>query len=284
MQPDRRLVLAGAAAVVAGGARAAPAGFAELERRTGGRMGVYALDAGTGRAFGWREAERFPMCSTFKTLLAGAVLARVDAHAEQLDRTVGFSQADLLEYAPIARQHVAQGMTVGALCKAAIEVSDNTAANLLLKTVGGPPGLTAFIRTLGDRTTRLDRSEPTLNTAIPGDPRDTTTPRAMVRSLAVLLTGDRLSGAARQQLAAWMAGTTTGLERLRLGARPGWRAGDKTGSGANNTTNDVAYLWPRDTSPVLVCCYLTGAAAPMSEREAVMAEIGRRAAALSPSR
>ncbi len=284
MQLDRRLLLVAAAAALAGGAQAAPVGFAELERRTQGRMGVYALDVGSGRSFGWRASERFPMCSTFKALLVGAVLARADARSEQLDRTISYTQADVLEYAPVTSKHVSAGMTVAELCRAAIQVSDNTAANLLLKTVDGPAGLTAFVRTLGDRTTRLDRFEPELNTAIPGDPRDTTTPMAMIRSMAVLLTGDRLSGASRQELAYWMAGATTGLQRLRLGAKADWRAGDKTGSGANNTVNDVAYLWPADGAPILVCCYTTGAAAPMAERELVMAEVGRRAAALSSSR
>lgn len=278
--PARREVLAGgAAALLAAGPAAAAIDWSGLEARTGGRFGVFAVNAGDGRSLGWRADERFPMCSTFKTLLAGAVLARVDAGRERLDRELPIGPADLVAHAPVTSRYVAAGsVPVATLCKATVEVSDNPAANLLLKTLGGPAGLTAFVRTLGDRVTRLDRYEIELNTAIPGDPRDTTTPAAIVGSYRRLLLGRALSSASRARLAGWMESATTGLNRLRKDLPAGWRAGDKTGSGANNTNNDVAILWPPKGAPILVGAFLTGATAPMADREAVMAQVGRLAA------
>lgn len=278
--PARRDVLVGGAASLlsAGPAWAAP-DWSDLEGRIGGRIGVFALNTGTGRSFGWRAAERFPMCSTFKTLLAGAVLARVDAGEERLDRELKITAADMVPHAPVTGRYLPAGsIPVGTLCKAIVEVSDNPGANLLLKTVGGPAGLTAFVRGLGDRTTRLDRFETELNTAIPGDQRDTSSPSAMVGSYRQLLLGPTLTRASRARLTGWMEGATTGLNRLRKELPTGWRAGDKTGAGANNTNNDVAILWPPKGAPILVACFLTGATAPMAVRDAAMAEIGRTAA------
>lgn len=172
-----------------------------LEARSGRRLGVAALDTVTGRRVAHRAGERFAMCSTFKLALAGAVLASVDAGKESLDRRVAYTSADLLSYAPVTREHAKEGsLTVGALCASAVEVSDNTAANLLLRTLGGPAGFTRFLRALGDDVTRLDRDEPTLNTNEPGDVRDTTTPDAMLATMKALLLGDALSPASRQLL------------------------------------------------------------------------------------
>jgi len=157
-----------------------------VEQRTGGRIGVAAVDTGSGKRFDYRSEERFPMCSTFKLLAAAAVLKQVDGRQEKLDRFVSYDAKDILEYAPVTKAHLKDGgMTLGALCAAAIEQSDNTAGNLLLDTIGGPIGVTKFVHSIGDEMTRLDRKEPELNSAIPGDERDTTSPAVMCRHATV---------------------------------------------------------------------------------------------------
>ena len=192
--------------------------LAEIEERQGGRLGVFVRDTGTGATIEHRGDERFPMCSTFKLLAAAAALKRVDEGAERLDRTIAFGPSDLLDYAPIAKAHVAEGaMTLADLCAAAIDWSDNTAANLVLQSIGGPPGFTHFARSLGDNVTRLDRNEPSLNEATPGDPRDTTSPRAMAADMHKVLLGDALSDASRRQLQTWLIGDKVGDKRLRAG-------------------------------------------------------------------
>jgi beta-lactamase class A len=192
--------------------------IAGIEAREGGRLGAFARDTGTGSTLEHRADERFPMCSAFKLLAAAAILKRVDAGAERLDRTIAYGPSDLLDYAPVAKAHVAQGgMTLADLCAAAIDWSDNTAANLILQTIGGPAGFTQFARSLGDKVTRLDRNEPALNAATPGDERDTTSPRAMAEDLRQVLLGDRLSEASRRQLEAWLVDDKVGDKRLRAG-------------------------------------------------------------------
>jgi beta-lactamase class A len=172
------------AANVAGARSDAANQIAPIEARVGGRMGVAALDTGSGKRLDYRVEERFPMCSTFKFLAAAAVLKRVDEKQEQLDRFVSYDAKDILEYAPITEAHLKEGgMTLGALCAAALEQSDNTAGNLLLDAIGGPAGVTNFARGLGDQVTQLDRKEPELNSAIPGDDRDTTTPGSMLADM-----------------------------------------------------------------------------------------------------
>jgi beta-lactamase class A len=251
--------------------------FAALEAKHGGRIGVAALDTGSGKQLGHRADERFALCSTFKLLLAAAVLARVDAGKESLDRRVPYSQADLLSYAPITRMHVAEGaMAVGDLCAAAIQYSDNTAANLLFPIVGGPKGLTRWLRALDDETTRLDRIEPDLNTNLPNDPRDTTTPAAMTATMRKLLVGDALSAASRDQLARWLIGTTTGDARLRAGFDPAWTVGDKTGTGERGAANDVAVVWPKKGgAPWFVAVFYSASDATPGQRDAVIAETAR---------
>jgi beta-lactamase class A len=254
--------------------------FAAIEKGIGGRLGVAALDTGTGRRLRYRASEQFAMCSTFKFLLAGCILQRVDAGKEDLKRLIAYSQKDLLEYAPVTRAHLQQGaMAVGDLCAAAIEVSDNTAANLLLAQIGGPAGLTVFIRSLGNQVTRLDRIEPDLNSALPGDPRDTTSPGAMVDSMEKLLVGSALSAPGRAQLAAWLEQSTTGKERLRAGFPADWRAGDKTGTGARGAVGDIGILWPPKKSPILVAAYIMEGNALADEREQAIAAVGRIVAA-----
>ena len=260
----------------AGQARDVTADIAAIERRVNGRLGVAFLDTASGRRFGHRAGERFPMCSTFKLLLAAQVLSRVDAQQEQLTRTISYAQGDLLEYAPVTRANVATGgMTVRALCEAAVSLSDNTAANLLLASAGGPAGLTAFVRASGDTVTRLDRTEPELNTSIPADPRDTTTPDAMLDVIRTLVLGQRLTPESRALLVEWLLASTTGATKLRAGVPSTWRVGDKTGMGANGSTNDVAIAWAPDRRPVLVTAYLTSTTASVDDRNAAIADVGR---------
>lgn len=191
------------------------AALAALESRHGGRLGVAMLDVGTGARVSRRADERFPMCSTFKLLAAALVLARVDRGEERLDRTVTFEAADLVTYSPVTEKRVGQaGMTLAELCEAALTLSDNTAANLLLASFGGPSALTSYVRALGDAVTRLDRIEPHLNEATPGDVRDTTTPAAMLENVRRLVLGEALSADSRSRLAAWLVANKTGDARL----------------------------------------------------------------------
>jgi len=248
----------------------------EIELSVAGRLGVAVLDTGTGVLDGHRLDERFPMCSTFKFLAAALVLARVDAGQERLDRRVVVTRESLLEWAPVTSKRVGgAGMTMAELCEAAITVSDNTAANLLLASAGGPAAVTAFARRIGDGVTRLDRTEPTLNEGTPGDPRDTSTPRAMAQTLRTLLLGDALSAAGSAQLVAWMSANTTGGKRLRAGVPSDWRVADKTGTGRLGTTNDVGVLWPPHRAPLVVVSYLTECKAPADAREAALANVAR---------
>jgi beta-lactamase class A len=255
--------------------------LAALERRHGGRLGVAVLDVDSGRRINHRGEERFPMCSTFKWLAAAHVLSRVDHGEERLDRRVVFGKGDLVVYSPVTEKRVgAPGMTMAELCHAAITVSDNTAGNLLLASFGGPAGLTAFARSLGDTRTRLDRTEPELNEATPGDPRDTTTPAMMLADMRTLLLGDALSATSRKQLGDWLVANRTGDERLRAGFPSGWRVGDKTGTSGNGIANDVAIAWPPGRGPVLVAAYYDGRDATSDQRNAVLADVGRIVAAL----
>ena len=257
-----------------------------LQRRHGGRLGVAMLDTGTGRRVAQRGDERFLLCSTFKVLAVAAVLARVDAGKERLDRRIVFGPEVLLDYAPVTRPHVgAPGMTVAALCEAAITLSDNTAANLLLASLslaslGGPAAVTRFVRGLGDPVTRLDRTEPELNEGSPGDIRDTTTPNAMLDTLQRLLLGHALADASRVRLTGWLRACATGRDKLRAGVPADWSPGDKTGSGAHGESNDVAIFWPPRCKPLLVTAYYAGSSADSKQRSAVLAEVGRLAASL----
>lgn len=254
-----------------------------LERRHGGRLGVAILDTGTGRRINHRGEERFAMCSTFKWLLAAQVLARADAGEESLHRRLVVSGSDLVTWSPVTETRTGEpGMTIAELCEAAVTRSDNTAANLLLATLGGPGGFTAFVRSLGDEWTRLDRIETALNSAIPGDPRDTTTPAAMLRDLQAVLLGDVLQPASRERLVGWLVGNRTGDARLRAGLPSTWRVGEKTGSGAHASHNDVGIAWPPGRAPLLVAAYYAEAEETTQEqRDAVLADVGRVVAGLA---
>ncbi|HTK34806.1 MAG TPA: class A beta-lactamase [Caulobacteraceae bacterium] len=299
MRPDRTcfdrraLIGAGAAAAFAGPqalaatrSQGAQQNLRALERWVGGRLGLAALNTGSNRWLAYRADERFPMCSTFKWLAAAAVLARVDRGVERLDRRIAYSKADLLFNSPTTQARVGEGaMPLGDLCAAAITLSDNGAANLLLTSLGGPAGLTRWLRSIGDAGTRLDRNEPTLNTAIPGDPRDTTKPEASIADLRRILLGKTLSDASRLQLTGWMIANKTGDRRLRAGLPKDWRVGDKTGTGVHATSNDVAIAWPPSWPPILIAAYLTGGEAPDATREAALAEMAQIVvSALGPGR
>ena len=259
----------------------AQARLTALQRLHGGRLGVAILDTGTGRRVAQHGDQRFLLCSTFKVLAVAAVLSRVDAGKEKLERRIVYGPELVLNYAPVTRQHVgAPGMSVAALCEAAITLSDNTAANLLLATLGGPAAVTRFVRGLGDPVTRLDRIEPELNRGSPGDIRDTTTPNAMLDTLQHLLLGQALTNASRDLLSGWMRACSTGTDKLRAGTPAGWQSGDKTGSGAQGESNDVAIFWPPQRQPILVTAYYAGSSAHGKPLSAVLAEVGRIAASI----
>lgn len=255
------------------------AGIAAIEQRIGGRVGVALVTADGTLALARRADERFAMCSTFKLALAGALLELADRGRLSLDEPIPFGSADLVSYAPVVEANLAKGsLTIAQLAEAIVTVSDNAAANLLLKRIGGPAALTAFIRRQGDAVTRLDRTEPALNENAPGDPRDTTSPAAMARLARTLLLGDALKPESRHQLAAWTEAASTGLQRIRAGLPPGWRAGDKTGN-CGTAWNDVAIIWPPDGEPFLLAVYIDRATAGDAAINAAIAEIGALAAA-----
>ncbi|MEO6214943.1 MAG: class A beta-lactamase [Sphingomonas sp.] len=249
--------------------------IARIEAESGGRLGVALHDTGTGRRFAYRGNERFAMCSTFKLLLAGAVLARVQQRAERLDRRLPIQGSDVIGHAPFAAKRAGGSATVAELCRAMVVESDNGAANLMLAAIGGPAALTRFLRQIGDPTTRLDRTEPTLNEATPGDSRDTTTPLAMLGSAKRLWLGPVLAPPHRAQLTAWAIECRTGLERLRAGLPKDWRAGDKTGTGDRGTYNDVAIFWPPRRRPMLVTSYLSESKLGTDAGNAVHAQVAR---------
>lgn len=228
--------------------------LARLELASGGRLGVAAFNTADGRELTHRADERFPLCSTFKMMLSAAVLTREPA---LLRKRIRYTGDDLVPHAPITAKHLAGGMTVAELCEATLQYSDNPAANLLMKQLGGPAAVTAYARSIGDMDFRLERWETELNTAIPGDPRDTTTPAAMARSLHKLVLGEALPAMQRKQLKDWMLGNTTGATRIRAGVPASWPLADKTGAGDYGTVNDVAVIWPPGKAPIVLAVYLT---------------------------
>jgi len=290
--PQRRsLLLAAAMAPIVGVLNActsprssAPSGyadtpFAELEQTAGGRLGVFALDTSTGQRVQHRATELFPFCSTFKVMLSAAILAQSVERPLFMQQQVTYHQADLVSYSPVTERHVGTGMSVAELCRATLQYSDNTAANLLMKSIGGPSAVTAFANSIGDADFRLDRWEPELNTAIPGDRRDTTTPAAMAASLRLLAFGDALPAQQRATLVEWLRGNTTGDKRIRAGVPSGWQVGDKTGTGDYGTTNDVGVLWPQSRAPIVLAVYYTQARPDAKAKDEVIALATRIAVA-----
>jgi beta-lactamase class A len=262
MRISRRSCLTGLAGLI--GSRPAAArpvdAVADYEGATGGHAGFHAENVVSGATTGWRADERFVMCSTFKASLAAAILQRVDRGADGLERRVRFSAADLGDfYAPVARANLAQGsMSVGEMCRGAVERSDNLCANLLLARIGGPAAMTAFWRACGDTVSRLDDPEPVLNWTPPGSDRDTTTPRAMAGTMKRFVLGDVLSAPSRSRLTGWLVGSVTGFDRLRAGLPAGWVVGDKTGNNGEDAAGDLAVAWPHPDRPLIIVAYTRG--------------------------
>ena len=248
--------------------------LAALEKASGGRLGVAWID-GNSQHYGYRADERFPMTSTFKILAAAAILQKSVSEPDLLEKKVLVTNADKVPWTPITGRYIGKKMSVAALCAAAVEYSDNLAANLLLTELGGPQGITAYARQLGDRLTRLDRYEPELNSALPGDARDTSTPAAMAANLHKLTLGEALPEKQRQRLIGWLKGNTTGGESIRAGVPAGWIVGDKTGAGDYGSTNDLAVIWPAQGKPKILAIYFTQPQQKAAHNKAVLAAATR---------
>ena len=233
--------------------------LAQLESSAGGRLGVAALNTVNNQRIEYRSEERFPLCSTSKVMAVAAILHNSSTDAKLLATNLRYTQQDVAAsgYAPIASKHVATGMTVGAMCQATLNYSDNLAMNLLLRKLGGPKSVTAYARSIGDTSYSLDRKEPELNSAIPSDLRDTTTPLAMQNSLQTLVLGNSLAPTQREQLQGWLKNNTTGKSRISAGVPKTWLVGDKTGTGKYGTSNDVGEIWPTGAQPIVLAIYFT---------------------------
>ncbi|MET8267307.1 class A beta-lactamase [Micromonospora arida] len=224
--------------------------FRRLEEQFGARLGIYAVDTGTGRTVEYRADERFAYASTWKALAAAEVLdGTTDA---QLDRVVRYPARDLVAHSPVTEKHVGEGMSLRALADAAVRYSDNTAGNLLLRHLGGPAGFESKLRALGDTVTDVARYETALNEGTPGDKRDTSTARALAGDLRAYTVGVALEPADRDVLIGWLRGNTTGAALVRAGVPAGWVVGDKTGTGGYGTRNDIAVIWPPDRAPIVL--------------------------------
>ncbi len=247
--------------------------LAALEASSGGRIGVSALNTATNTRIQYRAKERFPFCSTSKVIGVSAILKQSMTDSRLLQQKLTYKKEDLVAYSPITEKHLADGMTIFNLCAAAITQSDNTAMNLLIKKLGGLEAVTAFARSIGDNTFRLDRWEPKLNSAIPGDLRDTSTPAAMERSLQQLALSDALALPQRKQLQTWLKSNVTGNYRIRAGLPKAWIVGDKTGTGDYGTTNDIGIIWPPKRSPIVVAIYFTQNKKNAVKREDIIASV-----------
>jgi beta-lactamase class A len=254
--------------------------LAALEAATGKRLGVYAVDTGSGVEIAYRADERFAFASTFKVLAAASVLAQ--GGLADLDSVVTYSRDELVPYSPVTELHVETGMTLGAIADAAVRFSDNTAGNLLLDRLGGPEGFTAALGAVGDNVTQSVRREPDLNEAVPGDARDTTTPRAIAADLRDFALGDALAADEKAVLVDWLRNNTTGDALIRAGVPAGWVVGDKTGSGAYGVRNDIAVLWPPDAAPVVIAIMSTGDSPDAESDDALIAQAAAVAVAALP--
>ena len=271
------LALAAALAPEAQAASAASA-LKAIKKRTGGRLGVHILDSQSGKRLTLDDDSRYAMASTFKVPLVASLLWQVDHAAFPLTQVLPFAKTDLVANSPILQKAIEQGvteLTVRDLCGAAVAYGDNAAANVLLKAMGGPDALTKFMRSIGDEITRLDRIEPDLNSNLPGDERDTTTPHAMVESLLKIFTQSVLSLASRALLIDWMITSRTGLDRVRKGLPKSWQTGNKTGTGQYGAVNDVAVTWPPDRRPILIAVYMSDSKLDTAQLAAAHAEIGQ---------
>jgi beta-lactamase class A len=260
-------------------ALAADDALANIEHQHGGRLGVFAVDTGSGRTMSHRADERFTMCSTFKGILAALILARVDAGQESLDRILHFSSQELAAAGypnfacPVTAANISQGaLTVGTLCQAIVEVSDNLAAILLMRSIGGPAHLTQFTRTLGDTVTRMDRYEPASNSY--DGVLDTTSPRAITGSARAILFGNSLSLESKALLKSWMIDSKPGLDRIRASLPPTWIVGDKAGTYGPDETNDYAFVEPPGRAPLLIAAYYHTRTLDADARDAVLRKVG----------
>lgn len=245
--------------------------MASLESQVNARIGLMLMNNGGHVIHSWRADERFMLCSTFKLLLVAAVLQRSQSTPSLLNQQLHWTAADHLSYMPVTEKHP-EGMTVSDLCAAALCYSDNLAANQLLALLGGPAALTAFIRSLGDTVTRLDRIEPQLNTLTQNPMLDSTTPRAMADTVRKLVLGNALQVPQQRMLIGWLRGNTTGDNAIRAAVPDDWLVGDKTGSGEYGTTNDVAVLWPSTgCSPLVMAIYMTSHDPDAKSRQEVLA-------------
>ena len=251
--------------------------LAALEVSSGGRMGLFAISADNNVRIQYLAQERFPMCSTSKLIAISAMLNKSIKDKHLLQHIITYTKADVEEsgYAPATKNHITEGMMVKDLCMAAITQSDNAAMNLIMKNLGGPAAVTLFAHSMGDNAFRLDRYEPELNSAIPGDLRDTTTPQAMAKSLQKLAFGDVLAPKQQTLLLDWMKKNTTGHARIRAGVPETWLVGDKTGTGSFGTTNDVGIIWPPNASPIVIAIYFTQNKKDASPRDDVIASVTR---------
>ena len=284
---DRRTVLAGAGVLLLAACSRTPEAPAadvprlmlgELEARHGGRIGVAALDLASGRRALWRSQERFAFCSTFKLFLAAATLERVGRGEERLDRAVPITRADMIPHAPVTEKAVGGSLTIGELAQAIVEVSDNPAANILIREMGGLTAWRDWTKTLGDSTTLISRLEPELNSALPNDPRDTALPAQTLGNLREVMFGNRLTAEHAQMLEAWLIASPTGAGRIKAAAPQGWRVAHKTGTGSDGPTNDIGVLWPVSGSPILMVVYYDGVeGATPDQRDAVVADATRQA-------
>ncbi|NUZ08291.1 class A beta-lactamase [Piscinibacter koreensis] len=274
---SRRTCLAALPSLASWPAWAAVASELEAyERTTGGRVGMHAENLASGATLAWRADQRFLMCSTFKASLAALVLQRVDAKRMTLEQTIRYGAADLHEHAPLARENLAKGaLSIAELCRGAVELSDNTCANLLLARVGGPPALTAFWRAIGDTVSRLDDGEPLLNRTPPGRPENTTTPAAMATTLRRMVLGDVLAPPSRERLTQWMLNCRTGANRLRAGLPPGWPIANRTGSNGKDASGDIAVIWPASGGPLVVSVYTRAGAPTAAQLEALYTGVAR---------
>lgn len=245
-----------------------------LEADLGARIGVLVRDTATEWAWGHRQNERFLMASTFKSLLCAAVLDRADDGTLSLAEPIPVRAQDMVEYAPVTETRVGGTMTAGELCLATLDLSDNPAANILIGRLGGSQAVTAFLRGIGDEVTRLDRMEPELNIFAPGDPRDTTTPAAMLSTWQAVLRGPVLSPTSRATLEGWMShgGVTGALIRAHTPA--GWSVADKSGAGRGYTRNLVAMVTPPQRESFLVAIFVSDTPADLATRSAAVAQIG----------
>ena len=243
----------------------------------GARLGVAAIDTGSGRQLRFDADSRYAMASTFKLPLAAAVLALAEEGKLSLSEELPFGPGDPLPNSPTVEAALAlRRLPIVRLCAGIVERSDNSAANLLLRRIGGPEALTRFIRACGDPVSRLDRNEMELNSNLPGDPRDTTSPAAMAGLVRTLVLGDVLADRSRTHLATWLKKSVPGMDRLKAGfPSPPWLVGHKTGTGANGAVNDVAVVWRSGGAPLVVACYQSGGNAAPSVRAAAHASVGR---------